>query len=296
MGNHTSSSESVEDEDDDARQNSLRPSFPVAMWDVEQCDPKRCSGRKLSRHGLVDILRLGQRFNGVVLTPVGEKCVSPADREIVLTNGAAVVDCSWAKLKETPFNRMKSPNPRLLPYLVAANPVNYGKPCKLSCVEALAAVFYMVGEKDLAKAYLSKFKWGNGFIAINEELLDNYAACRTSAEVIEAQNKYLLKIEEERRLRSLPDSYSQPPQLTYLDLYANELEHFEFRSEMFAQLEHFDIWMNYVELTELSDDSRSQYAAKCDALRQAINDEKRFSLSKQKRENMVDEESSDSGT
>lgn len=78
---------------------------------------------------------MSQRFNGIVLTPVATKCIGPDDKSIIENAGLAVVDCSWAKLEETPFSRMKCVEPRLLPYLVATNPINYGHPCKLSCVE-----------------------------------------------------------------------------------------------------------------------------------------------------------------
>nr|CAG4650531.1 EOG090X0EVF [Sida crystallina] len=197
----------------DAEEESEIPvPFPVAMWDLEHCDPKRCSGRKLARQSMVKILRLGQRFNGVVLTPVGEKCVSPGDRDVVKELGAAVVDCSWARISETPFNKMKSNNPRLLPYLVAANPVNYGKPCKLSCVEALAAVFYITGFPELARKYLDKFKWGKTFLDINSELLQKYSECKNSTEVVQVQNEHMKILEEERSRKSeidLPPSDSE---------------------------------------------------------------------------------------
>ncbi|GBN25881.1 Ribosome biogenesis protein TSR3 [Araneus ventricosus] len=172
--------------------------FPVAMWDLGQCDPKKCSGRKLSRLGLIKTLRLGQRFNGIILSPMAKKCVGPQDKEIIVEHGAAVVDCSWACLEQTPFSKMKGTHLRLLPYFVATNPINYGKPCSLSCVEALAAVFYITGFNDLAESYLKQFKWGHTFLSVNEELLSSYASCSSSEEILSVQAEYLRKLDEER--------------------------------------------------------------------------------------------------
>ncbi|KAL0128434.1 hypothetical protein PUN28_003603 [Cardiocondyla obscurior] len=172
--------------------------FPVAMWNMEHCDPKKCSGRKLARHGLIKILRLGARFPGLCLTPIGEKCVSPTDCDIVREYGCAVVDCSWARLDDTPFNRMKSPYPRLLPFLVAANPINYGKPCRLSCVEAIAATLIITGFTNEANLYLGKFSWGHSFLELNGELLEKYALCTSSTEIIAAQEEFLKKARQEK--------------------------------------------------------------------------------------------------
>lgn len=177
--------------------------FPVklAMWDFDHCDPKRCLGKKLERLGLIRNLRVGQKFSGVVVSPNGKGVVCPDDREIVESSGAAVVECSWARLDEVPFNKIGGKNERLLPYLVAANPVNYGRPWRLNCVEALAACFAICGHIDWAEQLLENFSWGLTFLKINEELIEVYQKCTDSESVTKAQDDWLEKIENEAKER-----------------------------------------------------------------------------------------------
>ncbi|CAH0626899.1 unnamed protein product [Chrysodeixis includens] len=204
------SSEESDSNDSGSDDEGIEADFPVSMWDLNHCDPKKCSGRKLLRHNLIKNLKLGQRFQGLVLSPVGTQCVSPNDKDIIEKFGLAVIDCSWAKIDETPFGRMKSPHPRLLPFLVAANPINYGKPYQLSCVEALAAAMVITGHKKEAQFYLSKFSWGHSFLELNSEALELYAACTDSKSVLEAQEKYLESVKNEKDDRQMwPPSESE---------------------------------------------------------------------------------------
>ena len=110
---------------------------------------------------------------------------------------------------------MRGNNPRLLPFFLASNNVNYGKPCQLSCAEAIAAALLIVGFEKEARSLLSKFKWGSGFFDINKEIIDVYSECKTSEELIQAQSRYIEKCKsdnitnQDRNLDLPPSSSSE---------------------------------------------------------------------------------------
>ena len=92
---------------------------------------------------------------------------------------------SWLRLME------------VVPYLVAANSVNYGRPWRLNCAEALAACFYICGHGDWAHEVLKHFSYGESFLEINSQLLKRYASCTSEEEVKKAEENWLAKIERE---------------------------------------------------------------------------------------------------
>lgn len=174
-----------------------RPAFRAACWDLGHCDPKRCSGKRLLRLGFMRELHLGQRHNGVVITPNAKHVLSSADRPLLDQHGAAVVECSWARTAEVQWAKVGGKCERLLPYLVAANPVNYGRPWRLNCVEALAAAFYICGHPDWAADALAPFSYGPAFLDINASLLRRYAACEDEQAVRRTEQDWMARLERE---------------------------------------------------------------------------------------------------
>lgn len=80
---------------------------------------------------------------------------------------------------------------RALPFLLAANPVNYGKPYQLSTLEAFAAALYILGEVGQAQKIVGIYTWGHRFLELNKEPLEDYRLATTSAEVVLRMKEYI---------------------------------------------------------------------------------------------------------
>jgi pre-rRNA-processing protein TSR3 len=152
------------------------------------CDPRKCTVKRLEKWGMVRVFDSLARIpkSSLILDPTAEQALSPADRGVP---SITALDCSWEVLDTGEVARW--PLRRALPYLVAANPVNFGRPLRLTSVEAFAAALYIVGETEQAKAVLSKFNWGIHFLELNADPLAEYAAAKNSTEVVAIQAAYM---------------------------------------------------------------------------------------------------------
>ena len=163
----------------------------IFVYDERDCDPKKCTSRKMVKFQLAkELPNLRSVPYGVlVLDPFAQKAVSREDAERVRAHGILVMDLSWEHVERFPKVRKDAAH-RALPYLLAANPVNWGKPMKLTSAEAVAAALYIMGEKEQAHSVLAKFNWGEQFILLNRELLERYSAAESSQEVVAIQWDY----------------------------------------------------------------------------------------------------------
>ena len=166
---------------------------PLHIIHLDQDDPKKCTARKLASRDLA-ILHFDTRRpprRGFLLDPAAGVVLGPDDLPLI-ERGAALValDCSWKQLDES-LNQVKSRSPRLegrtLPLVLAANPVSWGKPGRLSTAEALAMCLSLLGRREQAERVLASFPWGEQFLKLNAEPLDAYASATTREEMLALQ-------------------------------------------------------------------------------------------------------------
>jgi len=162
--------------------------IPLFAYRDNSCDPRKCTVKKLERAGLIRIVTKLSAIprNTLLLDPTAEQALSPADRNV---KSITALDCSWEVLDCGAVSSWRIR--RALPFLMAANPVNFGKPCMLSSAEALSAALYILGEREQAQEILKKVSWGIRFLEVNAEPLARYAEAKDSSEVITIQREYL---------------------------------------------------------------------------------------------------------
>ena len=164
------------------------------VYHTNEDDPKKCSAKKMKKFGFVNLQENIRKLprDTILLNPLAKKSISKEDLSIAKKNGILALDCSW-KTVETSFDSLIDKNySRALLFLVAANPVNYGKPFKLTTLEAFAASLYILGETEHGEEILQLYKWGPQFLILNREPLEDYRQAKNSAEIVEIMRQYII--------------------------------------------------------------------------------------------------------
>ena len=155
---------------------------------LNQDDPKKSTMKKLERYGMAIHIPITKIYSKLYLTPYSENFLINSDKELYERHGIVVIDGSWNRISS--IENMTAKNGRKLPLLLPVNPVNYGKPGKLSSLEALAAALYIMGCTDLTDDIISKYSWAQNFIKTNINPLEDYSKCTTNEECIAVQETY----------------------------------------------------------------------------------------------------------
>ena len=164
--------------------------IPVFVYDKNQCDPKKCTAKRMLKFGLAKEAKTLHAIpkGSIVLSPFAEKALSPDDIKYA-RHGLVVMDLTWTNIDE--FPRPKGTNDRALPYMLASNPINWGRPMELNSAEAVMASLFILGEREQAETFRGRFNWAPEFMRLNGELLEEYSSAKDSTEVVRIQNEYI---------------------------------------------------------------------------------------------------------
>ena len=166
-----------------------------SLW-LAQDDPKKNTAVLSSKRGDITLHKKVNTLpkKGIILEPLCGKIFGPEDHNLLTQQNGSLVglDCSWKQIESSVKQVMRRTRlkPRMLPLFLAANPVNWGKPGKLTTIEALAAATYLTGNREQASKLLSGFRWGERFIELNYEPLEEYSSAKSSADLVELQFEF----------------------------------------------------------------------------------------------------------
>ena len=152
----------------------------LIIYHLGQDDPKKCTARKMERFGLARLVKKPNAIprRSIILDPYADVLLSKADKDLSRRYGITAVDCSWEDAEEVFSTLSRFPNHRSLPFLIPVNPVNFGKPRKLSTLEAFIACMYILEEEEMMERLLRLYKWSHHFVEINKEYLEMYRSSR----------------------------------------------------------------------------------------------------------------------
>ncbi len=171
---------------------AIDDSVPLHVVHLDQDDPRKCSARRMAKAGdaILHFDIRGAPKRGFLLDPSSGKLMGPDDKKSIDRGGSIVaLDCSWKRIEESleSISRHTRLEGRTLPVLLAANPVSWGKPGRLSTSEAFAASLFILGREEQARIILSSFPYGDNFFNLNIEPLIAYRDAKSNEELSEIQ-------------------------------------------------------------------------------------------------------------
>jgi len=165
---------------------------PLHVIHLNQDDPRKCTARAMhSRaHAVLHEHPRDAPRRGILLNPQAGRLQGPEDNGLLDRGGSIVaLDCSWKSIERAlaQVSKHSMLEGRTLPVLLAANPVSWGKPGRLTTAEALCASVIISGRWEQGRRIITPFSFGDEFLSLNASPLEAYSNARSNADLAELQ-------------------------------------------------------------------------------------------------------------